>query len=307
MPGYFYSYCVLNILWVVVDFSSPGTIPHLLCNYCRIVFHNLVWIFLILQPDFHSVVQGVLPERESVVGVHTHTHARTHTHSYFGCDVVSFFLFQHDILSQPLNSARMHSLLYIDGCWVKVAVGVLFCVPVCVCVCVRARLGPGVCLWSGTFQPSRAICLLGCTALVILTWTYEPRWQRAPSFPQSQTEPCTPVIWPPSTLILWWECVRVGRTEYGWPRCSGPASGASKLDSSEVTDRTLPWENTARLPPPQISPAAPACAPPGKKKNTYFYPSWEKWAWIKSRACLFEHRLYEKRNTKKAEIAEWGE
>lgn len=71
-----------------------------------------------------------------------------------------------------------------------------------------------VCLWSSTFE-SRLYNLLCLDSqpFLILSRTFEPHWQKAQSFPQSQTEPCTPVIWPPWTLMLWRECVQCGQKQ----------------------------------------------------------------------------------------------
>lgn len=94
----------------------------------------------------------------------------------------------------------MHSLLYVEGCWVKVALEDLFCVPACAS------------LWLGTFQPR--LCNLLC-------FTAQPFWscvgrtnpvgRGQQVSPQSQTEPCSPIIWPFWTLILWWQAYACGQ------------------------------------------------------------------------------------------------
>lgn len=99
----------------------------------------------------------------------------------------------------------------------------------------------------------------------------------------------------------------VGRDEYGWPRCSGSASGAAEIEPGRVTNRTLPWENTERLPSPQMCTADPACAPPRGRENTYFCPSWEIRAWTKRPCTLIWVQPVMGNVTKTAEIAECGE
>lgn len=64
--------------------------------------------------------------------------------------------------------------------------------------------------------------------------------------------------------------MHVGRDEYGWPRCSGSASGTAVLEPGRAVDRTLPCENTAWLPSPQICPADLALCTTRKKEKHLF-------------------------------------